>query len=91
MLSPVDRFEGTCHLDWWANSSTNLFGEEVSIVITTEGAAWSARGRLIDDGGPALEGFAFLCELDSVSRCASPTAAPSRSPSTRPPNPAGSA
>jgi hypothetical protein len=66
MLVGVNRFEGTCHLDWWANSSTNLGGDEVSVTVSTDTAGWSAHGRLLDADDQALEGFAFLCDLDPV-------------------------
>ncbi len=63
-MGTVDRFEGRCWLDWWANSTTNLAGCEVSLVITPTETGWDARGRLGSDEDQ--EAFAFLCELDPV-------------------------
>lgn len=62
----MDRFEGRCHLDWWANSSLNLAGNAVRVVITSGDDGWHAQGHLIDDSETAREGFAFLCDLDPV-------------------------
>ena len=62
----MDRFEGRCWLDWWANSSTLLGSVEVAVVITTNGASWDAHGRLISDKDEDREGFAFLCDSDPV-------------------------
>jgi hypothetical protein len=64
MMAAMDRFEGRCWLGWWANSSTNLGGGEVSVVITPTEMGWDAYGHLIHDGDQ--EGFAFLCDLDPV-------------------------
>ncbi len=60
----VDRLEGRCWLDWWANPSTLLGSVEVAVVITACGPGWTADGRLRDDED--RDGFAFLCELDPV-------------------------
>ncbi|RKN35730.1 hypothetical protein [Micromonospora musae] len=62
----MDRFEGRCWLDWWANSSTLLGSIEVSVVIATAGAGWDARGRLVSKDDEDRDGFAFLCDLDPV-------------------------
>jgi hypothetical protein len=62
----MDRFEGRCSLDWWANSSTLLGSVAVTVVITSAGAGWAARGHLVDDSAEDREGFAFLCDLDPV-------------------------
>ncbi|PWR14566.1 hypothetical protein DKT69_15660 [Micromonospora sicca] len=62
----MDRFEGRCWLDWWANSSTLLGSVEVAVVITAADAGWEARGRLVSDGDEDQEAFAFLCDLDPV-------------------------
>jgi hypothetical protein len=64
MMVTMDRFEGRCWLDWWANSSTNLGGSEVSVVITPTETGWDAHGQLVSDEDQ--EGFAFLCDLDPV-------------------------
>lgn len=60
----MDRFEGRCWLDWWANRSINFGGIEVSVVITPTETGWDAHGRLVNDHD--REGLAFLCELDPV-------------------------
>lgn len=60
----MDRFEGRCWLDWWANSSTNFGGIEVSVVITPIETNWAAHGQLIHDD--QREPFAFLCDMDPV-------------------------
>jgi hypothetical protein len=62
----MDRFEGRCWLEWWANSSTVLGTVEVTVVITTSGAGWDARGHLLSAADEDREGFAFLCDLDPV-------------------------
>ncbi|GAA1561601.1 hypothetical protein GCM10009827_098730 [Dactylosporangium maewongense] len=62
----MDRYEGICHLDWWANSSTAFGAGEVSVVITSDGDTWSAHGHLLEPDPEALEGFTFLCDLDPV-------------------------
>ncbi|WP_245718760.1 hypothetical protein [Micromonospora rhizosphaerae] len=62
----MDRFEGRCWLDWWANSSTLLGSVEVAVVITAADAGWEARGRLVSDSDEDQEAFAFLCDLDPV-------------------------
>lgn len=61
----MDRFEGRCWLDWWANSSTNLGGMEVSAegIAPTE-AGWMAHVELVN--GNDQEAFMFLCDLDPV-------------------------
>ena len=62
-MAAMDRFEGRCWLDWWANSSTNFGDIEVSIVITPTDTGWNARGQLIDlTSDDELEGFALLCQ-----------------------------
>ncbi|WP_063749530.1 hypothetical protein [Actinoplanes friuliensis] len=60
----MDRYEGHGRLDWWANSTTLVAGIDVSVVITTQGPAWEAHGRLANDED--REGFAVLCDLDPV-------------------------
>jgi hypothetical protein len=62
----MDRFEGRCWLDWWANSSTLLGSVEVAVVIATAAAGWVADGRLVNESDEVREAFAFLCELDPV-------------------------
>ncbi|MEU3456728.1 hypothetical protein ABZ671_24465 [Micromonospora sp. NPDC006766] len=62
----MDRFEGRCWLDWWANSSTLLGSVEVAVVITVAGAGWEGGGRLVSESDEDREAFAFLCELDPV-------------------------
>jgi hypothetical protein len=64
----MDRFEGRCWLDWWANSLTNLGGYEASTIITPTDAGWDAHGQLINDEltDDQLEWFAFLCDMDPV-------------------------
>ncbi|MEU4714254.1 hypothetical protein AB0F73_11460 [Micromonospora purpureochromogenes] len=62
----MDRFEGRCWLDWWANTSTLLGSIEVAVVITTNDAGWDAHGRLTSDADEERDGFAFLCDLDPV-------------------------
>ncbi|MEV6299082.1 hypothetical protein AB0M02_06725 [Actinoplanes sp. NPDC051861] len=62
----MDRFEGRCWLDWWANSSTNLAGDEVTVVITTTDTGWDAHGRLVSASEQAHEGMTILCEIDPV-------------------------
>jgi broad specificity phosphatase PhoE len=39
-----DRFEGRCHLDWWANSVTCLASIAVSVIITVGETGWAAGG-----------------------------------------------
>lgn len=65
-MARMDRFEGRCWLDWWANSTLNLGGSEVQVVITPTGTGWDAHGQLIHDEDDEREGFAFLCDLDPV-------------------------
>ncbi|MEU8262476.1 hypothetical protein AB0C02_17820 [Micromonospora sp. NPDC048999] len=62
----MDRFEGRCWLDWWANSSTLLGSVEVAVVIAAVTGGWEADGRLVSDSDEDREAFAFLCELDPV-------------------------
>jgi hypothetical protein len=62
----MDRFEGRCWLDWWANSWTNLAGDEVMVVITATDAGWDAHGRLSSPSEHAHEGLTLLCEFDPV-------------------------
>jgi hypothetical protein len=64
----MDRLEDRCWLDWWANSSTNLGGFEVFVVIAPTDQGWTAHGELIigSAGGDVRDGFAFLCDLDPV-------------------------
>ncbi|MCU7727060.1 hypothetical protein ODJ79_25310 [Actinoplanes sp. KI2] len=62
----MDRFEGPCRLDWWANSSTNLGGCEIAVVITPTETGWDAHGHLISDDEDERDEFAFLCDLDPV-------------------------
>lgn len=63
-MAGVDRYEGRCWLDWWANPSTNLAGTAVSVAITSASTGWDARARLIDPA--ARSGLAFLVEIDPV-------------------------
>ena len=60
----MERSEGRCWLDWWANSVTNLGGNEVSVTITPTETGWDAYGQLNNDD--ELEGFIFLYDLDPV-------------------------
>ncbi|MFF4892907.1 hypothetical protein [Micromonospora chersina] len=60
----MDRFEGRCWLDWWANSSTLLGSVEVAVVAALTDAGWRARGRLVSDED--RETIAFLNDLDPV-------------------------
>ncbi|WP_432991808.1 hypothetical protein [Dactylosporangium sp. CA-233914] len=62
----MDRFEGRCWLDWWANSSTLLGSAEIALVITATAGGWDARGHLTGGSDEERECFAFLCELDPV-------------------------
>ncbi|MET8354888.1 hypothetical protein [Micromonospora sp. NPDC005206] len=62
----MDRVEGRCWLDWWANSSTLLGSIEVAVVITAADAGWEARGHLVSDRNEDRDAFAFLCDLDPV-------------------------
>ncbi|WP_327041919.1 hypothetical protein OG400_02210 [Micromonospora ureilytica] len=62
----MDRFEGRCWLDWWANSSTLFGSAEVTAVITASDAGWEAHGRLVGEIDEERDGFAFLCDLDPV-------------------------
>jgi hypothetical protein len=64
MMVAMDSFEGRCWLDWWANSSTNLAGAQVSVMITPTETGWDAHGRLTRDD--ELEPLAFLCDMDPV-------------------------
>jgi len=60
----MDRFEGRCWLDWWANPSTNFGGIEVSVVIMSAKTGWDAHGQLINDA--EREALAFLRDMDPV-------------------------
>jgi hypothetical protein len=64
----MDRFEGRCWLDWWANSSTNFGGVEVSVMITSIETGWDAHGQLVNEliSDDEREGFALLCDMDPV-------------------------
>ncbi|MFE9694470.1 hypothetical protein [Micromonospora sp. NPDC005806] len=62
----MDRFEGRCWVDWWANSSTLLGSVEVVVVIAAATGGWEADGRLVSDSDEDRDAFAFLCELDPV-------------------------
>ena len=62
----MDRFEGCCHLDWWANAVTCLASVAVSVVITVAETGWAAEGRLVGADDEGREGFAFLCDMDPV-------------------------
>ncbi|HEX5598654.1 MAG TPA: hypothetical protein VFX61_21940 [Micromonosporaceae bacterium] len=62
----MDRFEGHCWLEWWANASTLFDSLEVTVVITTNDAGWDAQGRLASGTDEDRDGFAFLCDLDPV-------------------------
>ncbi len=62
----MDRFEGRCWLDWWANSSTLLGSADIAVVIAATPAGWDARGHLVSNDDDEREGFAFLCDLDPV-------------------------
>ena len=60
----MDRFEGRCRLDWWANPSTNFGDIEASAVITPVEGGWDAHGQLINDD--EREALSFLCAMDPV-------------------------
>lgn len=62
----MDRYEGRCWLDWWANSSTLLGSVEVAVVIAAVASGWEADGRLVSESDEDCEAFSFLCELDAV-------------------------
>lgn len=62
----MDRFEGRCWLDWWANTTTLMETFDVAVTITENGAGWDAQGDLISRDDAVREGFAFLCDLDPV-------------------------
>ncbi|WP_319464013.1 hypothetical protein [Micromonospora sp. RTP1Z1] len=62
----MDRFEGRCWLDWWANFSTLLGSVEAGVVITAANAGWKIRGHLVSDSDEDRAAFAFLCDLDPV-------------------------
>jgi hypothetical protein len=62
----MDRFEGRCWLDWWANSSTLLGSVEIAVVVTASGSGWAGQGKLVSEDDDDREGFVFLCELDPV-------------------------
>ena len=63
----MERFEGRCRLEWWANSRTLLGSEDADVVITPSGAGWNAYGRLVTDDDQARDGFLSLCRLDPVA------------------------
>jgi hypothetical protein len=58
----MDRFEGRCHLDWWANPSTCLASVEITLAVAVTDAGWTADGRLASDN----EDFALLLDMDPV-------------------------
>ncbi|PYC75296.1 hypothetical protein C7C45_03300 [Micromonospora arborensis] len=63
----MERFEGRCWLDWWANSSINFGGIKISVVITPTETGWDAHGQLISDlSDDDREGFIFLCDMSPV-------------------------
>lgn len=62
----MDRFEGRCWLDWWANTSTLLGSVEVAAVITARDRGWDAHGSLLSNTDEGRDGFAFLCDQDPV-------------------------
>lgn len=62
----VERYEGRCWLDWWANSSTLLDSVEIAVDIVAATSGWTAQGELISKDDDDREGFVFLCELDPV-------------------------
>ncbi|MFI5929326.1 hypothetical protein ACIA3K_25610 [Micromonospora sp. NPDC051543] len=62
----MDRFEGRCWLDWWANSSIVFGPVDVAVAITATDAGWNANGHLVSDSDDDRDGFAFLCDLDPV-------------------------
>ena len=62
----MDRFEGRCWLEWWANSSTLLGSVEVAVVVAAVTGGCKADGRLVSESDEDREAFAFLCELDPV-------------------------
>jgi hypothetical protein len=64
IMVAVDRYEGHCRLDWWANPVTLLGSIDVSLVITAQGSEWEAHGRLANEEDQ--EEFAFFCDLDPV-------------------------
>ncbi|MEU7995820.1 hypothetical protein AB0B83_10825 [Micromonospora sp. NPDC049060] len=63
----MDRFEGRCWLDWWANPVTLLGSVEVDIVVTTaDDGTWEASGHAVLNDDENRAGFALLCDLDPV-------------------------
>lgn len=60
----MDRFEGPCWLDWWANTSTRLGSINVLVRVTATVAGWEAHGHLTND--EELDDFVFLRDLDPV-------------------------
>jgi hypothetical protein len=64
MTVDMDRFEGRCWLDWWANRSTKFGDIEVSVVITPVAKGWDAYGELVNDD--ERRALTFLCDLDPV-------------------------
>jgi hypothetical protein len=62
----MDRFEGRCHLDWWANPITCLARVEITLAIAVTDMGWTAEGRLASDNHDEREGFALLLDMDPV-------------------------
>lgn len=60
----MDRFEGRCHLDWWANPLTCLASVEITLTAAVTDTGWTADGRLAGDNDE--DRFAFLLDLDPV-------------------------
>jgi hypothetical protein len=58
----MDRFEGRCHLDWWANPVTCLASIEITLAVAVTDTGWTAEGRLASDN----EDFALLLDMDPV-------------------------
>lgn len=60
----MDRFEGRCWLDWWANPITLLGSVEVDVVITAaDDGTWEASGNAVLEDDENRSGFALLCDL----------------------------
>jgi hypothetical protein len=62
----MDRFEGRCHLDWWANPITCLASVEITLAIAVTDMGWTAEGRLASDNRDEREDFALLLDMDPV-------------------------
>lgn len=62
----MDRFEGRCHLDWWANPITCLASVEITLAVAVTDMGWTAEGRLTSDNDDGRAGFALLLDLDPV-------------------------